>query len=124
LVVHGLLFSCRVVGLSYIQAFATMPAKGAPTRLNPVRLQTIQHLRVRRPNQHQQNPCVTVMSSVLNCWASSGYNAEGCAALAQQLKQCMDAPKNKSDKRNTVNYHLMRMYPKVAGPRKKEGQLG
>lgn len=43
-----------------------MPAKGAPTRLNPVRLQTIQHLRVRRPNQHQQNPCVTVMSSVLS----------------------------------------------------------
>jgi pheromone shutdown protein TraB len=43
-----------------------MPAKGAPTRLNPVRLQTIPHLRVRRPNQHQQNPCVTAMSSVLS----------------------------------------------------------
>lgn len=43
-----------------------MPPKGAPTRLNPVRLQTIQHLRVRRPNQHEQNSCITVMSSVLS----------------------------------------------------------
>lgn len=43
-----------------------MPAKGVSTRLNPVRLQTIPHLRVRRPNQHEQNPCVTVMSSMLS----------------------------------------------------------
>lgn len=43
-----------------------MPVKGATTRLNPVRLQTIPHLRVRRPNQHEQNPCVTVMSSMLS----------------------------------------------------------
>lgn len=27
-------------------------------------------------------------------------------------------------KKNTVNYHLMRMYPKVVGPRKKDGVLG
>ena len=26
------------------------------------------------------------------CWASSGYNVEGCAALEQQLRVCMDAP--------------------------------
>lgn len=43
-----------------------MPAKGVSTRLNPVRLQTIPHLRIRRPNQHEQNPCVTVMSSMLS----------------------------------------------------------
>jgi hypothetical protein len=43
-----------------------MPPKGVTTRLNPVRLQTIPHLRVRRPNQHEQNPCVTVMSSMLS----------------------------------------------------------
>lgn len=43
-----------------------MPAKGAPTRLKPVRLQTIEHLRVRRPNTNQQNPCTTVMSSLLS----------------------------------------------------------
>lgn len=43
-----------------------MPPKGASTRLNPVRLQTIQHLRVRRPNQNEQNPCITIMSSMLS----------------------------------------------------------
>ncbi|EAW08311.1 mitochondrial 37S ribosomal protein mS37 [Aspergillus clavatus NRRL 1] len=108
-----------------------MPPKGVSTRLNAVRLQTIPHLRVRRPNQHEQNSCVTVMSSMLSCWASSGYAAEGCAALEQQLRQCMDAPrifsimqKPKGDKKNTINYHLMRMYPKVVGPQKREGRLG
>lgn len=49
-----------------------MPAKGVSTRLNPVRLQTIPHLRVRRPNQHEQNPCVTVMSSMLSMSFSLG----------------------------------------------------
>ncbi|BDD59455.1 hypothetical protein MAP00_004662 [Monascus purpureus] len=101
-----------------------MPAKGAPTRLNPIRLQTIPHLRVRRPNVQERNPCVVVMSSVLSCWASSGYTAEGCAALEQQLRQCMDAPKPKTTKKNTINYHLMRMFPKVVGPQKREGRLG
>jgi hypothetical protein len=30
--------------------------------------------------------------SVTGCWASSGYTAQGCAALEQQLRACMDAP--------------------------------
>ncbi|OJJ47758.1 hypothetical protein ASPZODRAFT_29592, partial [Penicilliopsis zonata CBS 506.65] len=97
-----------------------MPGKGAPTRLNGVRLQTIPHLRVRRPNQHEQNPCVNAMSTVLNCWASSNYSVEGCAAFEEQLRQCMDSPKTKGKHKNTINYHLMRMYPKVVGPKKKQ----
>ncbi|KXG53605.1 Ribosomal protein MRP10, mitochondrial [Penicillium griseofulvum] len=123
-----------------------MAPKGSlSTRLNPMRLNTINHLRVRRPNQNEQNPCVVVMSSMLNveylesrncewftdnialqtdCWASAGYGAEGCAALEAQLRKCMDAPKSREQKKNTVNYHLMRMYPKVVGPRKKDGVLG
>lgn len=32
--------------------------------------------------------------------------------------------KSKGTKKNTINYHLMRMFPKVAGPRKKNGVLG
>ncbi|KAJ5183344.1 hypothetical protein N7492_000960 [Penicillium capsulatum] len=121
------------------------PKGNVSTRLNPLRLNTINHLRVRRPNQHEQNPCVTVMSTMLNCWASQGYGAEGCAALETQLRKCMDAPvhsllcsntryyglaneirvqKSQEKKKNTVNYHLMRMYPKVVGPRKKDGVLG
>lgn len=44
-----------------------MVSKGnVTTRLNPLRLNTINHLRVRRPNQHEQNACVTVMSSMLS----------------------------------------------------------
>ena len=68
------------------------PKGNVSTRLNPLRLNTINHLRVRRPNQNEQNPCVTVMSTMLNCWASQGYGAEGCAALEGQLRKCMDAP--------------------------------
>ncbi|KAJ5246026.1 hypothetical protein N7468_001009 [Penicillium chermesinum] len=101
-----------------------MPPKNVSTRLNPIRLNTINHLRVRRPNENEQNNCVTIMSAMLNCWASQGYNSEGCAAMATQLRACMDAPKKQEKKKNTVNYHLMRMYPKVVGPRKKDGVLG
>ena len=42
------------------------PKGNVTTRLNPLRLNTINHLRVRRPNQHEQNACVTVMSSMLS----------------------------------------------------------
>ncbi|OQD75258.1 hypothetical protein PENDEC_c008G01806 [Penicillium decumbens] len=120
------------------------PKGNVSTRLNPLRLNTINHLRVRRPNQHEQNPCVTIMSSMLStsiltctarylfdgyrlsghCWASQGYGVQGCAGLEAQLRKCMDAPKSQEKKKNTVNYHLMRMYPKVVGPRKKDGVLG
>lgn len=43
----------------------TMPPKPS-TRMTPIRLQTIDHLRVRRPNQTEKNPCETVMSSMLS----------------------------------------------------------
>jgi hypothetical protein len=57
-----------------ISSVFKMPAKGAPTRLNPIRLQTIKHLRVRRPNQQQPNSCATVMSSVLSTHFSSALD--------------------------------------------------
>ncbi|PKY04351.1 37S ribosomal protein Mrp10, mitochondrial [Aspergillus campestris IBT 28561] len=96
-----------------------MPPKGATTTLRPIRLQTINHLRVRRPNRQDLNPCQAIMSSMLSCWASSGYTVEGCGALEQQLRSCMDEKRPKSNKQNTINYHLSRMYPKVVGPKKK-----
>jgi hypothetical protein len=43
-----------------------MPVKGAPTKLNPVRLNTLNHLRVRRPNSNENNPCAAVLSSMLS----------------------------------------------------------
>lgn len=44
-----------------------MAPKGSmSTRLNPLRLNSINHLRIRRPNQNEANSCVTVMSSMLS----------------------------------------------------------
>ncbi|PSS24972.1 hypothetical protein M430DRAFT_133051 [Amorphotheca resinae ATCC 22711] len=97
-----------------------MPAKGAPTKLQPMRLPPLHKLRVRRPNQADANPCVSIMSSVLSCWASAGFNVAGCQAVEAQLRACMDAPKPKTQKKNTINYHLSRMYPNIVGPRKRK----
>lgn len=87
-----------------------MPPKGASTALQPMRLPPLHKLRVRRPNQADANPCLSIMSSVLSalprplqyhlritnwhtaCWASSGYNIAGCQALETQLRACMDTP--------------------------------
>ncbi|EAT86208.1 37S ribosomal protein mrp10 [Parastagonospora nodorum] len=77
-------------------------------------------LRVRRPNKPEANPCLGVMSSVLGCWASSGYSVQGCAQLEQKLRQCMDAPRDTNVKKNNINYHLSRMYPKIKGPHKRD----
>ncbi|CBF89443.1 hypothetical protein BDV09DRAFT_172898 [Aspergillus tetrazonus] len=96
-----------------------MPPKGVSTRLNPVRLNSITHLRVRDTGSKQTTPCAAVMSAMLNCWASAGQS-EGCFALEQQLRECMDTHKTTGTKRNAINYHLMRMYPKVVGPKKKK----
>ncbi|KAF7902306.1 hypothetical protein EAF00_002209 [Botryotinia globosa] len=97
-----------------------MPPKGASTAKVPMKLPPLPKLRVRRPNQTDSNPCLAIMTSVLTCWASSGYNVAGCQALETQLRTCMDAPKAAAQKKNTINYHLSRMYPKIVGPRKKK----
>jgi hypothetical protein len=34
----------------------------------------------------------TRLISFAACWASSGYNVAGCAALETQLRTCMDTP--------------------------------
>ena len=88
-----------------------MPAKS--TKLAPTRLPPLPRLRVRRPNKTEMNPCMGIMTSVLGmcylsaaadvfnaltalpvagCWASSGYSPQGCAAIEQQLRACMDTP--------------------------------
>lgn len=33
-----------------------------------------------------------ILIPTTGCWASSGYTTQGCAALEQQLRACMDAP--------------------------------
>ncbi|PWY82900.1 37S ribosomal protein Mrp10, mitochondrial [Aspergillus heteromorphus CBS 117.55] len=101
-----------------------MPAKAVSTRLNGIRLQSIGQLRVKAPNKNDGGSCTAIMSSMLSCWASQGYTAEGCGAIEQQLRQCMDAPKSKNKRSDAINYHLSRMYPKVVGPKKKKGVIG
>lgn len=50
---------------------------------------------------------------------SDFYRLQRSILTATRLVQ-----KLKGNKKNTINYHLMRMYPKVVGPQKKEGRLG
>lgn len=35
---------------------------------------------------------LTMFCNTKACWASSGYSAQGCVALEQSLRACMDAP--------------------------------
>ncbi|KAL0934562.1 mitochondrial 37S ribosomal protein mS37 [Colletotrichum truncatum] len=85
----------------------------------PMRLPPIKVLRVKQPNKQAANPCVQVMTSVLACWASAGYNTQGCAALENSLRACMDKPKEPKQASSTINYHLGRMYDRVI-PHKKD----
>ncbi|KAH8168350.1 hypothetical protein LIA77_11614 [Sarocladium implicatum] len=83
-----------------------MPSKGGP---KAIRLPPLKTLRVHSPKQQTENPCIAIMSTVLACWASAGYNAAGCAALENQLRLCTDGPKVAAAPPSTVNYHLKRM---------------
>lgn len=52
------------------------------------------------------------------CWASAGYNATGCLAVENQLRQCMDGPKAPKAPTNTINYHLSRFQTAVTDTKK------
>lgn len=56
-------------------------------------------------------------------WLQSVHSGP-CIELSYMLTRSLAMQKQKGVKKNTINYHLMRMFPKVAGPRKKEGVLG
>ncbi|KAI9816120.1 MAG: hypothetical protein M1832_005127 [Thelocarpon impressellum] len=64
----------------------SLPARSAAT----TRLPPLPKLRVRRPNRGEANPCLGMLSNVLN------------------------------PRKNTLNYHLSRLYPKLIGPRKRK----
>ncbi|KAI1110178.1 37S ribosomal protein Mrp10 [Nemania sp. NC0429] len=86
----------------------------------PIRLPPLKILRVRNPNGKAERPCMAIMSSVLSCWASAGYNTAGCAQVEQALRACMDAPPPPPPRRNEVNYHLARFKDKLTYPEKKK----
>ncbi|CRJ87178.1 37S ribosomal protein MRP10 like [Verticillium longisporum] len=88
----------------------------------PMRLPPLKGLRVRAPlDKKTESPCVAMMSSLLACWASAGFNTSGCAALENALRTCMDSPPPQDTPRNTINFHLARMYDRVilSGRRKR-----
>ncbi|KAK0713287.1 hypothetical protein B0T26DRAFT_651468 [Lasiosphaeria miniovina] len=85
----------------------------------PVRLPPLKVLRVRNPNKTETNACVTVLASVLACWASAGYNSAGCQNIEMSLRGCMDAPPAPAPPTNTINYHLRRLSGKLISQAKK-----
>ncbi|KAG9256527.1 uncharacterized protein F5Z01DRAFT_671783 [Emericellopsis atlantica] len=91
----------------------------------PMRLPPLPRLRVHNPKRQVENPCLTIMSSMLSCWASAGYNATGCLAIENQLRACMDGPKAPRTSSNSINYHLGRMKNSVTqGSKSKAGRGG
>lgn len=52
------------------------------------------------------------------CWASAGYNTQGCAALENALRTCMDKPAPPKEVGSPINYHLNRMRDRVVSQRK------
>lgn len=104
-----------------------MPPKGVSTAVNPIRLQSVSRLKIRHPDKQETNPCIGPMTAMLSCWASSsnaGGSSAGCANLEKALRECMDKPKNVSGHKSNINYHLGRLYPQVAGPKRRKGSLG
>ncbi|KAK4466966.1 hypothetical protein QBC42DRAFT_43001 [Cladorrhinum samala] len=75
----------------------------------PIRLPPLRVLRVRNPNRPEPNPCLTIMSSVLSCWASVGHNGRGCNTVEEALRSCMDTKRPPKKPGNTINYHLQRL---------------
>lgn len=63
----------------------------------------------------------------IDCWASSASQtasgALNCMALEQALRECMDFNKKQTPKKNDINYHLQRLFPKIRGPQKRTGVL-
>ncbi|CAI4219835.1 unnamed protein product [Parascedosporium putredinis] len=78
----------------------------------PIRLPTLNRLRVKDPNPKQENPCVRVMGSLL------GYNTAGCAIIEQQLRTCMDAKRPPPLPKSNINYHLGRFQKRFTGTTK------
>ncbi|KAK4502802.1 hypothetical protein PRZ48_006228 [Zasmidium cellare] len=102
-----------VAGKNNASAVSRAATQAAP------RLPPLPKLKIRRPDRADANPCIGIMSSVLGCWASSGYSAAGCAALEQNLRACMDARKTQQQKKSSINHHLSRFYPNIKGPHKR-----
>lgn len=81
-----------------------------------VRLPKLERLRVKNPVVEQgASPCVILMSSLLNCWASNGESAAQCKLIEGNLKNCMETRSKTKAARSSINYHANRLFPKISG---------
>lgn len=92
-----------------------MPAKTRPA------VPSLPRLRVKNQVAKQQsNPCLVIMSQMLNCWASNGEGSVICKGLEQELKGCMaKGVKVAPPAKPTLNYHAARLLPKIHKQEKK-----
>ncbi|KAK6382878.1 40S ribosomal protein mrp10 [Rhinocladiella similis] len=95
-----------------------MPPKGSSTAINPIRLQTVSRIKIRHPDKAEPNPCLGPMSAMLNCWAAGAASGD-CGHLEKALRDCVDAPKGPKKDKSPINHHLARLFPNIAGPRKR-----
>ncbi|KAF2092440.1 hypothetical protein NA57DRAFT_82295 [Rhizodiscina lignyota] len=96
------------------------PRTAKSAALAAPKLPPLPKLLVRQPNPPEKNPCLNIMASVLSCWASTGYSVQGCGALEQQLRTCMDTKRERKTGQNDINKLLKRMYPRIIGPHKRK----
>ncbi|KAH3671384.1 hypothetical protein WICMUC_004681 [Wickerhamomyces mucosus] len=81
-----------------------------------VRLPKLERLRIKNPVVEQgASPCIVLMSSLLNCWASNGEGNALCKELEQNLKGCMETRTRTKAARSSINYHANRLFPKING---------
>lgn len=82
------------------------------------KLPPLPKLKVRRALiQQENNKCIVMMSTLLNCWAANGEGALTCKGFEDEFKICMDGYKGAKPKVSSINYHAARLYPKLRGPR-------
>lgn len=92
-----------------------MPAKHRPA------VPPLPRLRVKNQlKKEQANPCLVIMSQMLNCWASNGEGNLACKNLEVDLKNCMaKGVKVPPAPKPTLNYHAARLLPKIHKQEKK-----
>ncbi|AMD19067.1 HBR166Cp [Eremothecium sinecaudum] len=89
------------------------------SKVPKVRLPPLPRLKVKNPIiEKEANKCLVLMSNLLQCWSSNGHMNPACDELVTQLKACSSdkaAYTNKSPRKNTINYHAARLYPRISG---------
>ncbi|KAI7867359.1 hypothetical protein BDF14DRAFT_1874947 [Spinellus fusiger] len=69
----------------------------------------LKQLKVRPKKLLDSSPCLVEMGSLFECWATSGVDDKRCVVASKALSECMTKPVTKSNRQNTINYHLARL---------------